>query len=189
MRGERDGVSVRLVEGCGSSRDRRGALGGLPPAGMPQRIIPAYAGSTGRQVPRSCPEPDHPRIRGEHGAGVGDAGVQVGSSPHTRGALQVFRHLLLLHRIIPAYAGSTWIDGAWARWYQDHPRIRGEHPSVHSKTPESSGSSPHTRGAHMNSFVDGLTGRIIPAYAGSTPTRPRPSGSARDHPRIRGEHM
>ena len=33
------------------------------------------------------------------------------------------------------------------------------------------------------------TSRIIPAYAGSTPTKPRPSACHRDHPRIRGEHL
>ena len=50
---------------------------------------------------------DHPRIRGEHVSGRGDPHEKGGSSPHTRGALQVLRHLLLLDRIIPAYAGST----------------------------------------------------------------------------------
>ena len=32
------------------------------------------------------------------------------------------------------------------------------------------------------------THRIIPAYAGSTPTSPTDSPATRDHPRIRGEH-
>ena len=50
------------------------------------------------------------------------------------------------------------------------------------------GSSPHTRGAHSRTIPSTSASGIIPAYAGSTPTRPRPSGCRRDHPRIRGEH-
>ena len=93
---------------------------------------------------------DHPRIRGEHSASVG------------RGCS--------ILRIIPAYAGST----------GDRMQARGPHP----------GSSPHTRGArsscrrprlplrdhprirgeHVVSQAPNLYGgRIIPAYAGSTP--------------------
>ena len=134
---------------------------------------------------------DHPRIRGEHeerAAGeVGAVGIipayagstgvarflrfqELGSSPHTRGAL-------------------PW-RGCRGRTWPDHPRIRGEHV-----TPSDEG------------FLDT---RIIPAYAGSTKrthsvisdphgssphTRGAPrgtttrAGSARDHPRIRGEHQ
>ena len=50
------------------------------------------------------------------------------------------------------------------------------------------GSSPHTRGARAQAVGETVLRRIIPAYAGSTPTRQRPSGCRRDHPRIRGEH-
>ena len=51
------------------------------------------------------------------------------------------------------------------------------------------GSSPHTRGAQdaTNVFFGGR--RIIPAYAGSTPTTPRSGRPQTDHPRIRGEHV
>ena len=50
------------------------------------------------------------------------------------------------------------------------------------------GSSPHTRGAQAVLDETYKTSRIIPAYAGSTLIRPRPSACRRDHPRIRGEH-
>ena len=51
------------------------------------------------------------------------------------------------------------------------------------------GSSPHTRGALLTAVdVDG-GGRIIPAYAGSTPSASPKPASHRDHPRIRGEHF
>ena len=112
--------------------------------------------------------------------------------------------------IIPAYAGSTTMDGK-ARQMR-------------------TGSSPHTRGARTTRSLCGVLSRdhprirgehstpcaahqrclgIIPAYAGSTGTVPsrelaergssphtrgarsaRPAGTrqSRDHPRIRGEH-
>ena len=70
----------------------------------------------------------------------------------------------------------------------DHPRIRGEHQDPTEPSQENIGSSPHTRGAHLQQPESARAGGIIPAYAGSTPTRPRPSRCRRDHPRIRGEH-
>ena len=71
----------------GSSPHTRGAQPGGRLRGLPNRIIPAYAGST-RALRRSrfrCP----------------------GSSPHTRGALGSPEALYSHLRIIPAYAGST----------------------------------------------------------------------------------
>ena len=71
------------------------------------RIIPAYAGSTTlpwRPVP---PEPDHPRIRGEHIDLRAAEDTTKGSSPHTRGAPGRPHGHVESRRIIPAYAGST----------------------------------------------------------------------------------
>ena len=50
------------------------------------------------------------------------------------------------------------------------------------------GSSPHTRGARGRRRQSRLGGRIIPAYAGSTPWIAASVGGNGDHPRIRGEH-
>ena len=50
------------------------------------------------------------------------------------------------------------------------------------------GSSPHTRGALLNSASLPGRRRIIPAYAGSTPSPARTATHPSDHPRIRGEH-
>ena len=74
-----------------------------------------------------------------------------------------------------------------ASW-RDHPRIRGEHRRTPDRRVAPGGSSPHTRGAPTDSRSPSGAGRIIPAYAGSTPACPSPSGAGRDHPRIRGEH-
>ena len=51
------------------------------------------------------------------------------------------------------------------------------------------GSSPHTRGARAGRVRRGRAGRIIPAYAGSTPGDDGRPYSRWDHPRIRGEHL
>ena len=133
---------------------------------------------------------DHPRIRGEHPhpRGIHDylggiipayagstmyeraaARNEVGSSPHTRGAL-----------LSSLASRST---------TRDHPRIRGEHQAVEQVrrdapgiipayagstlsrmrwTPAVWGSSPHTRGARLTA-TSWMTRRW-------------------DHPRIRGEH-
>ena len=70
----------------------------------------------------------------------------------------------------------------------DHPRIRGVHRFCfphHSTIP---GSSPHTRGPRLDRPYVNFNIRIIPAYAGSTPTSKRLGDADKDHPRIRGVH-
>ena len=152
----------------GSSPHTRGALV-LPRRHPPyQRIIPAYAGSTGGYGRALDCEWDHPRIRGEHGASSPLACLKSGSSPHTRGALNAVAILDEASRIIPAYAGST--------------------PPVGEPHENAGGSSPHTRGAPAPTGVPESEMRIIPAYAGSTVCPAASSVKAGDHPRIRGEH-
>ena len=93
----------------------------------------------------------------------------AGSSPHTRGALQLAVPVDDGRRIIPAYAGST---------------------SPHTRaTRGPTGSSPHTRGAPTPPFTSRASTRIIPAYAGSTLGCSPASIGNPDHPRIRGEHL
>ena len=91
------------------------------------RIIPAYAGSTVRSANCTWSTRDHPRIRGEHLAGLGRVIGGVGSSPHTRGAPGVLVVQEFKRGIIPAYAGSTCAAGPPSSAPSDHPRIRGEH--------------------------------------------------------------
>ena len=112
---------------------------------------------------------DHPRIRGEHGAGPAVRVGDQGSSPHTRGARLRQARPRRAARIIPAYAGSTGMLLRPAETTADHPRIRGEHPPESETSARKPGSSPHTRGA-----------RRRPAWS---------TGGVTDHPRIRGEHV
>ena len=112
-----------------------------------------------------------------------------GSSPHTRGARGGVLVHLPVAGIIPAYAGSTSGVKSSSSLSSDHPRIRGEHLYMVRCPNGIVGSSPHTRGAPDR--VDRVhdVGRIIPAYAGSTPTACSLRANGSDHPRIRGEHV
>ena len=152
------------------------------------RIIPAYAGSTGRSRIGLGLMWDHPRIRGEHPAGPDRYNVRPGSSPHTRGARRRVRRLGAGRGIIPAYAGSTSSGSHFPFAVGDHPRIRGEHKTCSEYSIIVSGSSPHTRGAHLRQHGTGIDTGIIPAYAESTPTQKAHCPWQGDHPRIRGEH-
>ena len=178
-------ISVAI---SGSSPHTRGAR--RPRAGRPPdcRIIPAYAGSTGRARSRPWTVADHPRIRGEHPLDV-QAGLTVGgSSPHTRGARVRHRRHLRRGGIIPAYAGSTSGRRRCGPPTWDHPRIRGEHSNVLTEVCTDFGSSPHTRGAPGRRLALVLGVGIIPAYAGSTASSHFADSTCWDHPRIRGEH-
>ena len=155
---------------CGSSPHTRGAPRQASRRRRQQRIIPAYAGSTPRPRAPSKRSADHPRIRGEHVTPIPGETLACGSSPHTRGARKRRSDGGILGRIIPAYAGSTCGNLPRPRRPPDHPRIRGEHRRAAARRHPRGGSSPHTRGARRRSREAIPTSRIIPAYAGSTPT-------------------
>ena len=201
----------KLFTSPGSSPHTRGALHVRRRAVYESGIIPAYAGSTSARNIAIGSTSDHPRIRGEHYAAHKVAIEAGGSSPHTRGALRDVFDVAPPPRIIPAYAGSTRVDGVGGHGVPDHPRIRGEHrhpdrrraplgrnldhPRIrgeHSIVKPSerglTGSSPHTRGAPIRTVASAKRWRIIPAYAGSTAGPRRDGRVGRDHPRIRGEH-
>ena len=111
-----------------------------------------------------------------------------GSSPHTRGAPSAPASSRHRAGIIPAYAGSTEGETMSIDMTPDHPRIRGEHGSKRNWPHDTPGSSPHTRGARIVGGDRGRLPRIIPAYAGSTPSTEDSTRAWTDHPRIRGEH-
>ena len=152
----------------GSSPHTRGAPPARPSESILVRIIPAYAGSTWTRLRSGSGSGDHPRIRGEHPSPQESTPPPGGSSPHTRGALGRRAGLGRRRRIIPAYAGSTWVFFSRVRIVKDHPRIRGEHVGVSALWRIHAGSSPHTRGAPPRRYCLGALAGIIPAYAGST---------------------
>ena len=113
----------------------------------------------------------------------------TGSSPLTRGALDVSGVDEEALRIIPAHAGSTSGNGPGFPRPADHPRSRGEHPSGSGGDIEIPGSSPLTRGAHQGGRHHRFPRRIIPAHAGSTGASHFGITLLQDHPRSRGEHV
>ena len=69
-----------------------------------------------------------------------------------------------------------------------HPRSRGEHMEVPAEYLAVIGSSPLARGTPGRQDASLQLQRFIPARAGNTRRRPRPSSTAPVHPRSRGEH-
>ena len=106
-----------------------------------------------------------------------------------RGARKARLVVLMPLRIIPAYAGSTRRMRTRSSMPQDHPRVCGEHGSGQMIDAASMGSSPRMRGAPESAVPDHQAVRIIPAYAGSTPTSQARGTPPRDHPRVCGEHI
>ena len=147
IRGEHDEYKKAFTPVKGSSPHTRGAHGGRVSGEVGIGIIPAYAGSTATVRAWLRNTRDHPRIRGEHLKKCLTNPSVLGSSPHTRGALNKTSITLPSSGIIPAYAGST-VDSRLINVEMgDHPRIRGEHRLTIAMHTVAAGSSPHTRGA------------------------------------------
>ena len=105
-----------------------------------------------------------------------------------RGARLLIPDVQSVDGIIPAYAGSTHHPTRACSRGGDHPRVCGEHEDLWHKVIQPAGSSPHMRGARPATALDPVPWGIIPAYAGSTPTRWPSTKCSRDHPRVCGEH-
>ena len=111
----------------GSSPHVRGALTVVFDNDGDVGIIPACAGSTGRNGVNPIRLRDHPRMCGEHMERAGESPFDVGSSPHVRGARVICCIRFAITGIIPACAGSTYRNSHPSRQYRDHPRMCGEH--------------------------------------------------------------
>ena len=152
------------------------------------RLIPAHAGKTRPEHPRTARTGAHPRSRGENGPAAGMVPRVVGSSPLTRGKQTNAALAGPPGRLIPAHAGKTWSyvtgpDNLWA-----HPRSRGENAFRRRKRQHTRGSSPLTRGKRPRAQPLHASQRLIPAHAGKTPRRHRVAASLPAHPRSRGEN-
>ena len=109
-RGENISASCSAVSMVGSSPLTRGKLGPLMCRLPPPRLIPAHAGKTtaphdGRNRGRA-----HPRSRGENQVRTRLARRLAGSSPLTRGKLQIPKPKPHRKGLIPAHAGKTLPD-------------------------------------------------------------------------------
>ncbi len=158
----------------GSSPLARGARVARRVVVVHGRIIPARAGSTVPATTEAGRRGDHPRSRGEHHWRTSEPMNAQGSSPLARGAPGQAGLDALDGRIIPARAGSTRPRPRPWQGSGDHPRSRGEHGLYVNGRTAPAGSSPLARGALLLGGDGGEQGRIIPARAGSTSSRPSP---------------
>ncbi len=151
---------------------------------------------------------DHPRIRGDNKVFTTSLLPETGSPPHTRGQRGAVDAKITKEGITPAYAGTTQAgrirrDGhgitpayagttsyAWivALGFEDHPRIRGDNTLLKEIRWNLVGSPPHTRGQLFTQNSCDDSGRITPAYAGTTLMLLILMQKSRDHPRIRGDN-
>ena len=157
--------------------------------GQPTRLIPAHAGKT--RVVRSGDSAvgAHPRSRGENEALAASDATDKGSSPLTRGKLNSRSPMRRVRGLIPAHAGKTDSSDTGRAVLTAHPRSRGENSMLTGAGVLAGGSSPLTRGKLL------MTGNVlkriglIPAHAGKTRNRTRPSVGPGAHPRSRGENL
>ena len=173
----------------GSSPRMRGTHVGHDHVGAVRGIIPAYAGNTAEMVQDAQDTRDHPRVCGEHIGWGFIGGTSKGSSPRMRGTLgrRLFRFRSV--GIIPAYAGNTLKRDTASPSTRDHPRVCGEHFGAGVPVSISTGSSPRMRGTLKKRGKPMCVIGIIPAYAGNTHARRSRNSTARDHPRVCGEHL
>ena len=137
-------------------------------------LIPAYAGKTSRSAGSFWWPGAHPRSRGENAARGTIRALPPGSSPLTRGKRHDCDRLTRITRIIPAHAGKTMRGSRPSRGCRDHPRSRGENLTHVQRYADNLGSSPLTRGKHDLVNRADHARRLIPTYAGKTPSRPSP---------------
>ena len=145
-RGEQLTSAATNRRDSGSSPRTRGTGVKQMPNPREERFIPAHAGN---RMPPLAGRPlttVHPRARGEqlqvHHSRVWDAG----SSPRTRGTVNLAIAALKAARFIPAHAGNRTRE-SWPVWSRTvHPRARGEQEHGAFTAKRSHGSSPRTRG-------------------------------------------
>ena len=130
----------------------------------------------------------HPRSRGENSV-LGDEHADViGSSPLTRGKLELGHPLCRGERLIPAHAGKTRPSSPSCPSTRAHPRSRGENSNVGPGAPVAFGSSPLTRGKQRRCPRRSQRAGLIPAHAGKTYCRKCGARLSQAHPRSRGEN-
>ena len=172
----------------GSSPLIRGKRGPNHSIGAQSGLIPAHAGKTSRSECLGRRAGAHPRSRGENSATDRSPIVKAGSSPLTRGKLQIGELAPPAHGLIPAHAGKMEQRSPPRLIQRAHPRSREENRAEKAHPAFQKGSSPLTRGKRYRDVRGWLQGRLIPAHVGKTMTAPPVAIHRRAHPRSRGEN-
>ena len=152
------------------------------------RTTPARAGRTDGGAMMESAEADHPRSRGENGAGVPASRAARGPPPPARGEPLRGQRPIRTERTTPARAGRTPRCPSPASPPPDHPRSRGENSSSDTTISLRDGPPPLARGEPLTRRGHRLTGRTTPARAGRTGSSAARRRNCPDHPRSRGEN-
>ena len=156
------------VAEAGSSPLTRGKRQLPCPRSSFQGLIPAHAGKTPSQPPRSDRHAAHPRSRGKNAQLIREEVAEAGSSPLTRGKRQLPCPRSSFQGLIPAHAGKTPSQPPRSDRHAAHPRSRGENWVTSHTCCDTAGSSPLTRGKRDLAEESGMREGLIPAHAGKT---------------------
>ena len=153
------------------------------------RLIPAWAGKTGRTQQEGHRREAHPRVGGENSGIVSQASDALGSSPRGRGKRSGGVRHGLRGWLIPAWAGKTVAVDPALDVGRAHPRVGGENTVKKYQIDWVQGSSPRGRGKHTGNGCNDPRRGLIPAWAGKTlvsSSWPQHRGA---HPRVGGENL
>ena len=188
-RGENVGDFASGPGGQGSSPLTRGKRANAHRGFLTVRLIPAHAGKTWSIRCMAFCGPAHPRSRGENISAPASTPSMRGSSPLTRGKLDLVRTQVRTIGLIPAHAGKTRPGMPTTPSRPAHPRSRGENFQAKTIPARGPGSSPLTRGKRERRRDPIAGARLIPAHAGKTAPGPTPARGWAAHPRSRGENI
>ena len=113
----------------------------------------------------------------------------TGSSPRGRGKHVFEEGQRARRRLIPAWAGKTEDFYSESERRRAHPRVGGENDVSGPTEQRCYGSSPRGRGKRARGAGHRSQRRLIPAWAGKTPTSPAATRGSRAHPRVGGENL
>ena len=111
-----------------------------------------------------------------------------GSPPRVREPRITDPNIVRAYRITPACAGTTHVIFPSFVQLQDHPRVCGNHIAISYLVKSNLGSPPRVREPPNICIPTKIIRRITPACAGTTAESSASSTSARDHPRVCGNH-
>ncbi len=153
-----------------------------------RRLTPARAGTTRPTRRANASSTAHPRSRGDHCCGSHRTWSASGSPPLARGPPDRRPLAVLVQRLTPARAGTTWARTIGAGAITAHPRSRGDHMVPIIGPASGIGSPPLARGPGDVAGRKALHPRLTPARAGTTGGEDDPVHGGAAHPRSRGDH-